>query len=210
MLAYLSKEKNEAIQKSVARCVALKAAKEAREKARRAAAVLREERAKERAAKLKERQQAIEEKEKAKAEKLKEKQQRKEEKARARVEKTVMQELKQEKRMKTTLVKKRNVTGVSEKVRYVTKSGSLYHAIPQKILSFAGWKRYTRFACTEDPENHLLVLEESIGEPTANQITLCSGCIKISNNTCHAVGWKAGDAINIRHEGKKIIMRRVV
>lgn len=215
MLAYLSKEKNEAIRKSVARAVALKDAKEAQEKARKEAVVLREERAKERAEKLKEKQHAKEEKEKEKAEKLKERQQMKEEKEKVRAEKLEAERQKKDVKARArvektvTIVRKRNVTDVSEKVRSVTKSGSLYHTIPQKILSLTGWKRYTRFACVEDPENHLLVLEES-REPAVHQITLCSSGIKINNNICHSVGWKAGDSISVRHEGKKIIMRRVV
>jgi hypothetical protein len=179
MLSYLSKEQNEAIQKSVARGVALKNAKEAREKARREAAVLREERAKERARgraeKLKEKQQAKEEKEKTKAEKLEAERQKK-----------------------------------GEKVRYVEKSGSVYYGIPRKIMNLTGWKLYTRFAYTPDREKHVLVLEES-KEPTVHQITLCSsGCITINRNTCHEVGWKAGDTILVKHEGMKIIMRRVI
>lgn len=81
-------------------------------------------------------------------------------------------------------------------------------SIPQSIREINGWKLYTRFSYTADPEKHKLVLTES-GENTDHQLALhFASMIKVGCNMCSLAGWKKGDTITITFQGDKITMRR--
>lgn len=99
--------------------------------------------------------------------------------------------------------------GELQSYKTVSKAIGLLHSIPRPVLEVNGWKRYTRFAYSVDPEKHQLIIEPCNDVHSNHTLVLCSdGKIKICYNVCTLAGWDAGDIILIVFRGKKTIMVR--
>lgn len=100
-------------------------------------------------------------------------------------------------------------TGELQYHKTVSQAFGITHVIPRPVCKINGWKTYTRFAYTADPEKRQLILEPCY-DVRNNALALCSGgTIKICYNICALAGWEAGDTISVVLRGEKTIMERV-